>query len=114
MATNSPIEWTDATWNPVTGCSKISPGCKNCYAERMANRLKAMGQNNYRNGFEVTWYRHEGNPVALVRIQQNDHSLTPAQLRRLEVKQGWIAIGGLSQEPSLTKDEKSALVPLGN
>ena len=54
MATNSPIEWTDATWNPVTGCSKISPGCKHCYAERMANRLKAMGQANYRNGFEVT------------------------------------------------------------
>jgi protein gp37 len=54
MATNSPIEWTDATWNPVTGCSKISPGCKNCYAERMANRLRAMGQENYRNGFEVT------------------------------------------------------------
>jgi DNA repair photolyase len=36
MATNSPIEWTDATWNPVTGCDKISPGCKHCYAERMA------------------------------------------------------------------------------
>ena len=54
MATNSPIEWTDATWNPVTGCSKISPGCKHCYAERMANRLKWMGQANYRNGFEVT------------------------------------------------------------
>jgi protein gp37 len=54
MATNSPIEWTDATWNPVTGCSKISPGCKHCYAERMASRLKAMGQKNYRNGFEVT------------------------------------------------------------
>ncbi len=54
MATNSPIEWTDATWNPVTGCSKISPGCKHCYAERMANRLKLMGQANYRNGFEVT------------------------------------------------------------
>ena len=54
MATNSPIEWTDATWNPVTGCSKISPGCKHCYAERMANRLRAMGQRNYRNGFEVT------------------------------------------------------------
>ena len=54
MATNSPIEWTDATWNPVTGCSKVSPGCKHCYAERMANRLQAMGQKNYRNGFEVT------------------------------------------------------------
>ena len=57
MATNSPIEWTDATWNPVTGCSKISPGCKHCYAEKMANRLKAMGQANYRNGFELTLQR---------------------------------------------------------
>lgn len=54
MATNSHIEWTDATWNPVTGCTKISPGCKHCYAERLANRLQAMGQPNYRNGFEVT------------------------------------------------------------
>jgi protein gp37 len=54
MATNSEIEWTDATWNPVTGCTKISPGCKHCYAERMANRLQAMGQANYRNGFELT------------------------------------------------------------
>src|SRR5258707_1279930 len=54
MATNSPIEWTDATWNPVTGCDKISPGCKHCYAEKMANRLKLMGQRNYRNGFELT------------------------------------------------------------
>src|SRR6202521_3155174 len=58
MATNSPIEWTDATWNPVTGCSKISPGCKHCYAEKIANRLKAMGQANYRNGFEVTLQPH--------------------------------------------------------
>jgi protein gp37 len=58
MATNSPIEWTDATWNPVTGCSKVSPGCKNCYAEKMANRLKAMGQANYRHGFELTLQPH--------------------------------------------------------
>jgi protein gp37 len=48
------IEWTDATWNPVTGCTKISPGCKFCYAERMAKRLKAMGQHRYRNGFALT------------------------------------------------------------
>jgi protein gp37 len=54
MATNSHIEWTDATWNPVTGCTKISPGCKYCYAERLARRLKSMGQSNYRNGFKVT------------------------------------------------------------
>jgi len=50
----SKIEWTESTWNPVTGCSKISPGCDNCYAERMARRLQAMGQPNYRNGFELT------------------------------------------------------------
>lgn len=53
MAT-SRIEWTEATWNPVTGCSKFSSGCRNCYAERMAGRLKAMGQPKYRNGFKVT------------------------------------------------------------
>jgi protein gp37 len=58
MANGSPIEWTDATWNPVTGCLKISPGCKFCYAERMANRLQAMGQKNYSNGFEVTLHPH--------------------------------------------------------
>ena len=50
----SKIEWTESTWNPVSGCSKISSGCANCYAERMAKRLKAMGQKRYRNGFEVT------------------------------------------------------------
>ena len=54
MAQNSSIEWTEATWNPVTGCTKISPGCKFCYAERMALRLKAMGQPRYRDGFKVT------------------------------------------------------------
>src|SRR5258708_2638063 len=58
MATNSPIEWTGATWNPVTGCSKISPGCKHCYAEKMASRLEAMGQANYRNGFDLTLQPH--------------------------------------------------------
>ena len=58
MAGNSHIEWTDATWNPVTGCSKVSPGCKHCYAERMAKRLQAMGQPNYANGFEVTLQPH--------------------------------------------------------
>jgi protein gp37 len=54
MATSSHIEWTDATWNPVTGCTKISPGCKHCYAERLSHRLQRMGQANYRNGFELT------------------------------------------------------------
>jgi protein gp37 len=54
MANNSSIEWTEATWNPVTGCTKISPGCKHCYAETMSRRLKAMGQVNYRNSFKLT------------------------------------------------------------
>ncbi len=54
MLTRSNIEWTEMTWNPVTGCTKISQGCKHCYAERMAKRLKAMGSDRYRNGFEVT------------------------------------------------------------
>jgi protein gp37 len=54
MATISNIEWTEMTWNPVTGCTKISQGCKHCYAERMAKRLRAMGAERYRNGFEPT------------------------------------------------------------
>jgi protein gp37 len=54
MATKSDIEWTEMTWNPVTGCTKISQGCKNCYAERMAKRLTAMGNGRYANGFRVT------------------------------------------------------------
>jgi len=51
---HSKIEWTESTWNPVTGCSKVSPGCRHCYAEVMARRLRAMGQPNYQNGFRVT------------------------------------------------------------
>ncbi len=58
MATNTPIEWTDSTWNPMTGCTKISPGCDHCYAERMALRLQAMGQANYVHGFKVTTHEH--------------------------------------------------------
>ena len=54
MALGTGIEWTEATWNPVTGCDKISPGCKHCYAERMAERLQAMGQPNYKDGFTLT------------------------------------------------------------
>ena len=50
MATSA-IEWTESTWNPLTGCSKVSPGCQNCYAERMAKRLQAMGLEKYRQGF---------------------------------------------------------------
>jgi len=53
MATKSTIEWTEMTWNPVTGCTKVSEGCRHCYAERMALRLRAMGNHRYANGFEV-------------------------------------------------------------
>ncbi|NUQ85214.1 MAG: phage Gp37/Gp68 family protein [Anaerolineales bacterium] len=53
MAASS-IEWTESTWNPLTGCNKVSPGCKHCYAERMAKRLQAMGLEKYRNGFRLT------------------------------------------------------------
>lgn len=58
MATQSRIEWTESTWNPLTGCTKISPGCKHCYAERMAKRLQAMNQPNYVNGFKLTMHEH--------------------------------------------------------
>jgi protein gp37 len=54
MATKSTIEWTEMTWNPVTGCTKVSEGCRHCYAERLALRLRAMGNRRYVNGFEVT------------------------------------------------------------
>ena len=53
MAGRSRIEWTEVTWNPVTGCTKVSEGCRRCYAERMSNRLRSMGVRKYRRGFEV-------------------------------------------------------------
>ena len=67
---SSSIEWTELTWNPVTGCTKISPGCKFCYAETMSRRLKAMGVDKYKDGFELrlhpealaipfTWKKHK-------------------------------------------------------
>ena len=54
----SNIEWTDRTWNPTTGCTKVSTGCKNCYAERMARRLKTMGQPRYVDGFKLTLHKN--------------------------------------------------------
>lgn len=74
MADSSHIEWTDATWNPVTGCTKISPACKFCYAERLARRLQAMGQQNYRNGFRLT-----------LQPQMLEHPLRWRQARRVFV-----------------------------
>jgi protein gp37 len=58
MANSSSIEWTEATWNPLTGCTKVSPGCKHCYAERMARRLQAMRHPSYANGFRLTLHEH--------------------------------------------------------
>jgi protein gp37 len=57
VAANSHIEWTEATWNPVTGCTKISAGCKNCYAERLSIRLQLMGNERYQNGFRLTLHK---------------------------------------------------------
>jgi len=54
MSKTSKIEWTEQTWNPTTGCTKISPGCKHCYAETMARRLQAMGVRGYENGFNLS------------------------------------------------------------
>lgn len=54
MGMKSSIEWTESTWNPSTGCDVLSPGCDHCYAEKLSNRLKAMGQKKYSNGFQLT------------------------------------------------------------
>ncbi len=59
MADNSAIEWTEATWNPTTGCTKVSSGCKNCYAEALSKRLKAMGIKKYKNNFKFTQHNNE-------------------------------------------------------
>jgi protein gp37 len=59
VADRSAIEWTESTWNPVTGCTKVSPGCDNCYAERLAARLKAMGNPRYADGFELTLHEDQ-------------------------------------------------------
>lgn len=64
------IEWTEASWNPVTGCTRISDGCRHCYAERFARRLQAMGQEKYRSGFEVTLhYESLKHPLGWVKPQ---------------------------------------------
>lgn len=63
--TISRIEWTQVTWNPITGCSKVSPGCTHCYAERLSKRLKAMGLEKYKNGFQLTLHEDTlGSPLA--------------------------------------------------
>jgi protein gp37 len=68
LADKSFIEWTNTTWNVITGCDKVSPGCKNCYAERYANRLKKMGVKKYANGFKLTF--HEDTLVYPLKIKE--------------------------------------------
>ena len=70
MTSRSSIEWTESTWNPITGCTKISPGCAHCYAERMALRLRAMGQPKYANGFELTTHENALESPLLVKKPQ--------------------------------------------
>ena len=53
MAQQSEIEWTDATWNPVTGCTKVGPGCDNCYAERFAERFRGVANHPFNQGFDL-------------------------------------------------------------
>lgn len=73
MATKSPIEWTEATWNPVAGCTILSPGCTNCYAMRMARRLEAMGQSKYEGTTRVSGGRPKWNGV--IKIDEASLSL---------------------------------------
>lgn len=73
MANNSSIEWTEATWNPVVGCTIISPGCTNCYAMRMARRLEAMGQAKYAGTTRISGGRPKWNSV--VRIDEESLTL---------------------------------------
>jgi protein gp37 len=61
MSDNSSIEWTDATWNPVRGCTKISPGCKNCYAERFAERFRGVPGHPFEQGFDLKLVPHKLN-----------------------------------------------------
>lgn len=70
MATTS-IEWTNKTWNPITGCSKISDGCMNCYAEVMSRRLKGMGQDKYKSGFNLTLHENALNEPLKWKTSQN-------------------------------------------
>lgn len=79
MAQNSPIEWTEATWNPVAGCTVLSPGCTNCYAMRMASRLEAMGQKKYEGATRLSG----GRPKWTGRINLDRHALdTPRAWKR--------------------------------
>ena len=98
MALNSKIEWATATWNPVTGCTKISPGCQNCYAERMAKRLKAMHNPSFR-------IKHFQKPNAQLKFI----SFEPLLSKILNIDSrniNWVIVGGESGLHSRPMGEK--------
>jgi protein gp37 len=84
------IEWADSTWNPLTGCTKVSPGCQNCYAERMTKRLKAMGQPNYVRGFRLVTHPHVPSLPEQWRKPQNIFVNSMSDLFHDRVPEGFI------------------------
>jgi DNA repair photolyase len=113
MANGSSIEWTEATWNPVTGCTKISAGCKHCYAERMAKRLQAMGMPQYVDGFKVTLQ-----PQALELPYKWKKPLTWEKDLKAWIKdwrdQNLLSIKGLADGERTPKTEKNHSLQLGD
>ncbi|MHB9150856.1 MAG: DUF5131 family protein [Thermoleophilia bacterium] len=107
MMSSTTIEWTETSWNPVTGCSKVSPGCLHCYAERMAKRLRAMGQLNYRDRLAevapaLVWPR---NVWMGVTVEDNEHLGRAERLREVPSAVRFLSIEPLlGQLPALNLD----------
>lgn len=87
---NTSIEWTDKTWNPVTGCTKISAGCANCYAEVMARRLKGMGKPKYKDGFKVRLHKDALNEPTQWKTPQNVFVCSMGDLFHEDVPYGFV------------------------
>ena len=107
MSTDSAIEWTNSTWNPVTGCTKISPGCKNCYAERMAARLKEMGVS-----IENRDYLSRVNDLRKTRAKIKFLSIEPllGPIPNLDLSDiDWVIVGGESGPGSRPMKEEWVL-----
>lgn len=90
MGTRSAIEWTDSTWNPVTGCTKVSSGCAHCYAERLAKRLRAMGQPNYSKGFDLVLHENSLDLPLRWKKPQNIFVNSMSDLFHRDVPEGFI------------------------
>jgi protein gp37 len=80
MSSTSAIEWTDATWNPVRGCTKISPGCKHCYAETFAERFRGVSGHPYEQGFDLGFCNLTGDAGKMSKRRPFSTSYAPAQL----------------------------------